>query len=194
LAVRPVQSLSACTVELYLYSPSGCTACTEPQCLYKAILYLTLYVSTTSKGVNHSIWLIIAPLSKWYLHPPIVYIKLHDVIRTELSSTPMWTCISILTPLTSTSKPVLVAARLLRLPVRIPPGARMSVSYECCVLLGRGLCDGLITRPEESYRVCVCVCVSVSVIRCNSNPLHLRRVSRKDQTTKEGPFMWQRKN
>jgi len=22
---------------------------------------------------------------------------------------------------------------------------------ECCVLSGRGLCDGLITRPEESY-------------------------------------------
>ena len=28
----------------------------------------------------------------------------------------------------------------------------------CCVLLGRGLCDELITRPEESYRVwCVVV-------------------------------------
>jgi len=33
-AVRPVQSLSACTVQLYLYSPKGRTACTEPQCLY----------------------------------------------------------------------------------------------------------------------------------------------------------------
>jgi len=54
--VRPVQSLSACTVQLYLYSPYGPysvnrasvpvqyiytstphigrTACTEPQCLY----------------------------------------------------------------------------------------------------------------------------------------------------------------
>ena len=64
-AVRPVQSLSACTVELYLYSlygpcglyrasvpvqqsytstpPMGCTACTEPQCLYKGALYLTFY-------------------------------------------------------------------------------------------------------------------------------------------------------
>ena len=29
-----------------------------------------------------------------------------------------------------------------------------SVSFECCVLSGRGLCDGLITRPEESYRLC----------------------------------------
>jgi hypothetical protein len=23
----------------------------------------------------------------------------------------------------------------------------------CCVLSGRGLCDGPITRPEESYRI-----------------------------------------
>jgi hypothetical protein len=30
----------------------------------------------------------------------------------------------------------------------------MSVSFECCVLSGRGLCAGLITRPEESYRKC----------------------------------------
>ena len=34
----------------------------------------------------------------------------------------------------------------------------MSVSCECCVLSGRGLCFGLITRPEDSYRVwCVWV-------------------------------------
>jgi len=45
------------------------------------------------------------------------------------------------------------AARLLRLWVRIPQGALMSVCCECCVLSGRGLCDGLITRPEESYRL-----------------------------------------
>ena len=29
----------------------------------------------------------------------------------------------------------------------------MSVFCECCVLSGRGLCDELITRPEESYRL-----------------------------------------
>jgi hypothetical protein len=29
----------------------------------------------------------------------------------------------------------------------------MFVCCECCVLSGRGLCDGLITRPEESYRM-----------------------------------------
>ena len=45
-AVRPVQSLSACTVQLYLYSPMDRTACTEPQCLNKggplALPYLTV--------------------------------------------------------------------------------------------------------------------------------------------------------
>ena len=45
------------------------------------------------------------------------------------------------------------AARLLKLWVRIPPGAWMVVCCECCVLSGRGLCDGLITRPEECYRL-----------------------------------------
>ena len=45
------------------------------------------------------------------------------------------------------------AARLLRLWVRIPPEAWMFVCCECCVLSGRGLCDRLITRPEESYRL-----------------------------------------
>jgi len=34
----------------------------------------------------------------------------------------------------------------------------MSVCRECCVLSGRGLCVGLVTRPEESYQVwCVWV-------------------------------------
>ena len=40
-----------------------------------------------------------------------------------------------------------------------PTGALMSVCCECCVLSGRGLCDELITRPEEYYRLwCVVVC------------------------------------
>ena len=51
------------------------------------------------------------------------------------------------------------AARLLRSWVRIHPGAWMFVCCECCVLSGRGLCDELITRPQESYRLwCVVVC------------------------------------
>jgi hypothetical protein len=46
-----------------------------------------------------------------------------------------------------------VAAHLLGLRVRIPPRAWMSVSCEYCGLSGRGLCNGPIPRPEESYRV-----------------------------------------
>jgi hypothetical protein len=34
-----------------------------------------------------------------------------------------------------------------------PLGAWMSVPRECFFLSGRGLRDGPITRPEESYRV-----------------------------------------
>ena len=35
----------------------------------------------------------------------------------------------------------------------------MFVCCECCVLSNRGLCDELITLPEESYRLwCVVVC------------------------------------
>jgi hypothetical protein len=53
----------------------------------------------------------------------------------------------------------LAAARLLRFRVRIPPAAWMSVFCERCVLSGRSLCVGLITRPEESYRlVCLTEC------------------------------------
>ena len=51
------------------------------------------------------------------------------------------------------------AARLLRSWVRIPLGAWKFVCCECRVLSRRDLCDELITRPEESYRLwCVVVC------------------------------------
>jgi hypothetical protein len=45
------------------------------------------------------------------------------------------------------------AACLLGLRFRISPGARISVPSDRCVLSGRGLCDGPITRPEGSYQV-----------------------------------------
>jgi hypothetical protein len=35
----------------------------------------------------------------------------------------------------------------------------MSVSCDCCVLSGRGLCDELVLRPEESYRLWCLKCV-----------------------------------
>ena len=51
-------------------------------------------------------------------------------------------------------RPGPAAVGFLGLRVRIPPpGAWNSVSCECYVLSRRGFCDGLITRPEESYRM-----------------------------------------
>jgi hypothetical protein len=50
------------------------------------------------------------------------------------------------------------AANTLRSWVRIPPRAWIFVCCECRVSSGRGLCDELFTRPEESYRLC-CVVV-----------------------------------
>jgi len=50
------------------------------------------------------------------------------------------------------------AAGLVGLWVRIPPEAWLLVFCDCCVLSGRFLCFGLITRPELSFRVwCVWV-------------------------------------
>ena len=65
----------------------------------------------------------------------------------------------------------------------------MSVSGEGCDFSDRSLCDGPITRPEESYRlcVCVCVCVFVYVTECGdaqNNPLHIQCVGRKSETRK----------
>jgi hypothetical protein len=61
------------------------------------------------------------------------------------------------------------AERLLGSWVLIPPEAWMFVSFTVFVLSGRGLCDGLIRRAEESYRVwCVLDCNQVKI-----NPLHL---------------------
>jgi hypothetical protein len=59
----------------------------------------------------------------------------------------------------------------------------MSVFVNVVCYQVRGLCDELVPRPEESYRVCVCV--SLSVIRCNNNPPHLQWVGRSDHTMKE---------
>ena len=51
------------------------------------------------------------------------------------------------------------AAPLLRLWFRISLGAWMFLCCECCVLSGWGLCDELITRPEDSDRLwCVVLC------------------------------------
>jgi hypothetical protein len=75
----------------------------------------------------------------WYAH-----IAIDNILTTVLNARSQW-------PRGLRRRSA--AARLLGLCVRIPPGAWMSVSCECCVLSGRCLCDELITRPEESYQL-----------------------------------------
>ena len=69
--------------------------------------------------------------------------------RYKIVALKLWTCRGL--------RHESAAAHLLGLWVRIPPG-HGCLSREFCVLSDRGLCDELITRPEESYQLwCVCV-------------------------------------
>jgi len=58
----------------------------------------------------------------------------------------------------------------------------MFVCCECCVFSGGGLCDGLITRTEESYRLwCVVVCdlenlVNEEAMGCVGSQRHKKKL------------------
>jgi hypothetical protein len=56
------------------------------------------------------------------------------------------------------------AVRLLGLLVRIPPGAWMSASCECCVLSRTGHCSGLIIRPEGPTEMSCVLIVMVKLV------------------------------
>jgi len=48
-----VNTVCACTVELYLYSPMGRTDCTEPQCVYStALALLPLWAVRPEEGLR----------------------------------------------------------------------------------------------------------------------------------------------
>ena len=70
------------------------------------------------------------------------------------------------------------AARLLRSWVRIPRGVWMFVCCKCRVLSGRGLCDELITRPEESYRLCCVVVCDLETSRMGAPYIYIYDISR----------------
>jgi len=88
------------------------------------------------------------------------------------------------------------AARLLILWVRIPLGTWMSVCCKCCVLSGRGPCDELITRPEESYRLwCVFVCdLETSWMGRLWPTWGLLRQKKKNQSLTEHNDVWRHKD
>ena len=92
------------------------------------------------------------PLDEWSARRRGVYLTTHDTHNRQISMPP----VGFEPTISAGERPA--AAHLLKSWVQIPPGARMFVCCECRVLSGRGLCDELITRPEESYRLC-CVVV-----------------------------------
>ena len=75
----------------------------------------------------------------------------------------------------------------------------MDVCPECCVLSGRGLCDELITRPEESYRMwCVVVCdLETSWMRrpwpnggCCARNKHIAKAAGRNAAYEDTVYIW----
>ena len=61
------------------------------------------------------------------------------------------------------------ATRMLGLRVRIPLRTWMFVSCKCSALSGRGLCEELITHPEESYRLQYVVACDIETSRMRTS-------------------------
>jgi hypothetical protein len=80
------------------------------------------------------------------------YLTTHDTHNRQISMPP----VGVEPTISVGERPAV--AHLLRSWVRLPPWAWIFVCCECRVLSGRDLCDELIARPEESYRLC-CVVV-----------------------------------
>ena len=92
-------------------------------------------------------------VDEWSARRRDLYLTTHDTHNRQISMPPEG-----FEPMISAGERP-EAARLLRLWFRIQPWVWRSVCCECCRLSGRGLCDELITRLEESYRLwCVVVC------------------------------------
>ena len=53
------------------------------------------------------------------------------------------------------------------------PTRGMDICCECRVLSGRGLCDELITRPEESYRLCCVVVCDLETSRIGAPYIYI---------------------
>ena len=82
------------------------------------------------------------PLDEWSARRRDLYLTTHDTHNRKISMPPVG------------FKPKISAGERPQ-----AWGVWIFVCCECRVLSGRGLCDELITRPEESYRMwCVVVC------------------------------------
>jgi hypothetical protein len=99
--------------------------------------YVYKIVKNLQNAVQDTSWTILADQSLCFQEGHLSFTNVMSIGRSQLPC-----------GLRRTSRST--AALLLRSWFRIPPGAWMFV---CCVLSGRGLCNELIIRPEESYRL-----------------------------------------
>ena len=86
-------------------------------------------------------------LDEWSARRRDLNLTTHDTHNRQISMPP----VGFEPKISAGERPA--AAHLLKSWVRIPTGAWIFVCCECRVLSGWGLCDELITRPEESYRL-----------------------------------------
>ena len=112
------------------------------------------------------------PLHEWSARRRDLYLTTHDTHNRQISMPP----VGFKPKISVGERPA--AARQLRSWVRIPPGAWIFVCCECRVLSGRGLCDELITRPEESYRLCCVVVCDIETSRIGAPYIYNVRLLR----------------
>ena len=111
------------------------------------------------------------PLDEWSARHRDHYLTTHNTHNRQIYMPP----VGFEPTISAGERPV--AARLLRSWVRIPPGAWIFVCCECRVLSGSGLCDELITRPEESYRLCCVVVCDLETSRVGAPYIYIYDIS-----------------
>ena len=112
------------------------------------------------------------PLDEWSSRCRDLYLTTHDIHNRQISMPP----VGFEPKISAGERPQ--AAHLLTSWVQIPPGAWIFVCSECRVLSGRGLCDELITRPEESYRLCCVVVCDLETSRIGALYIYIYDISR----------------
>ena len=95
------------------------------------------------------------PLDEWSARRRDLYLTTHDTHNIQISMPPVG------------FEPTISAGE------RPAAGAWIFVCCECRVLSGRGLCDELITRPEESYRLCCVVVCDLETSRIGSPYMYI---------------------
>ena len=110
------------------------------------------------------------PLDEWSARRRDLYLTTHDTHNRQISMPPV-----------GFEPKISAGERQGRSPAEIlgsnPTGAWIFVCCECRVLSGRGLCDKLITRPEESYQLCCVVVRDLETSRMGAPYIYMTLVT-----------------